>query len=248
MNQKIEFKKDCIMKTMVSEITDISLSHDYKVLDDMIEGYFDVSGEYKITKTSMVREEFMYTIPFSIALSSLIDKSSINLTIGDFNYSIEKDILHLKMVLNMDYKEVEIEEPEPEMVEEEEEIIEEEGMDTVDEILESIPDVTDEDDETVYHNELMIDEKNDNVLMEETEVNVEEKKEAEASIKNIINGMSDEENYCKYKVYIMREEDTIESVAIKYNVSLDDLRGYNDIENINIGDKIVVPFINAEEQ
>ena len=44
MNQKIEFKKDCMLKTYVSSITDISLTHDYKILDDTIEGYFDVTG------------------------------------------------------------------------------------------------------------------------------------------------------------------------------------------------------------
>ena len=36
MNQKIEFKKDCMLKTYVSSITDISLTHDYKILDEEI--------------------------------------------------------------------------------------------------------------------------------------------------------------------------------------------------------------------
>jgi LysM repeat protein len=243
MNKEIEFKKDCIMKTMVSEITDISLTHDYKVLDDVIDGYFDISGEYKVTKASMQREEFMYTIPFSIALSSLIDKNSINLTIKDFNYSVDKDVLHLKMLLNMDYKEMEIEEfIEPQV---EEEIIEEEEMETVDEILESIEEVNED---TVFHNELMIEEEKKEEMIEDVKIDLEDKKEAEKSIENIISGMSEEESYYKYKVYIMREEDTIESVAIKYNVTLDDLREYNDIENISIGDKIVVPFININAE
>jgi LysM repeat protein len=44
----------------------------------------------------------------------------------------------------------------------------------------------------------------------------------------------------------MRKEDTIESVAIKYNVSLNDLAEYNNISNINVGDKIIVP-VNCEE-
>lgn len=244
MNQLIEFKKDCIMKTMISEITDISLTHDYKVLDDVIEGYFDISGEYKITKASTQKEEFMFTIPFSIALSSLIDRSSINLTIKDFNYSVEKDIIHLNMSLNLDYQEIEVQEE----VETEEErpiinqIIEEKNndeediMDTVDELLDNMPEV-EETDEPTFHNELMMDEK--------IEENVEEKKEAQESIKSIISGMTTEESYYKYKVYIMREEDTIESVAIKYNVTLDDLREYNNIENINVGDKIVIPFVNV---
>lgn len=251
MNQLIEFKKDFIMKTMISEITDISLTHDYKVMEDMIEGYFDISGEYKITKASASREDFMFTVPFSIALSSLIDKSSINLTIKDFNYTIEKDVLHLKMALNMDYQEIAIsqeiieedttiEEVTPEEVideylEDETNNVEDDMvLDTLEEVVESMP----MDEEFTFHNELMIDDK--------SEVkNIEDKKEAEESIKSIISEMTGEESYYKYKVYIMREEDTIESVAIKYNVTLDVLREYNSLDNINVGDKIVIPFINV---
>ena len=249
MNNVIEFKKDCIMKTMVAEITDISLTHDYKIMDDIIDGYFDISGEYKTTLASMQKEEFMYTIPFSIALSSLIDKTSINLTIKDFNYSVDKDILHLKMALNMDYKEIEIpEEPIPEI---DPEFTKEEEMDTVDEVLNSITNLVEE--EPVYHNELMIEEEKE--LSSYTEKNIqietntiEDKKEAEESIKNIINNMNDEETYYRYKIYIMREEDTIESIAIKYNVTLDDLREYNNLQNINIGDKIVITCIKVIDE
>jgi len=247
MNQVIEFKKDCIMKTMISEITDISLTHDYKVMEDMIEGYFDISGEYKITKASTQKEDFMFTIPFSIALSSLIDRNSINLTIKDFNYSVEKDLLHLKMALSMDYQEVKIEEvKEEEIIVDslEESVIEdkeEEGiMEAVDDYIESVSDDSIELDEPVFHNELMLDNVN-----EEIQVDLEDKMEAEESIKSIISDMTGEESYYKYKVYIMREEDTIESVAIKYNVTLDDLREYNSLDNINVGDKIVIPFINV---
>lgn len=234
MNNVIEFKKDCIMKTMVSEITDISLTHDYKVLDDVVDGYFDISGEYKVTAASIQKEEFMYTIPFSIALSSLIDKESIDLTIKDFTYEVEKDILHLKMSLNMNYKEVEIPEVEEEIIDEGSE------LESVEEILESIEEP---EESSTFHNELMMD----NIeTLENTveEIDIVDKKEAEESLSMVINDMKEEESYYKYKVYIMRSEDTIESVAIKYNITLDDLKEYNNLENINIGDKIVIPFIN----
>lgn len=245
MNNVIEFKKDCIMKTRVAEITDITATHDYKILDDLIEGYFDVSGEYKITAAGLQKEEFMFTIPFSIALSSLIDKSTINLELKDFSYEIEKDILHLKMILNMNYEEIH------EIVSETKEE-EEETMTSVDELLESLKETNTQ--ETESSSELMMD---DNIDVKEdikeevnndiNEINENEKIEAQTSIKNIISSMTDEESFYKYKVYIMREEDTIESIAIKYNVTLDDLREYNDLESLNIGDKIVIPFININK-
>lgn len=229
MNNKIEFKKDLIMKTVVSEITDISLTHDYKILDDVVEGYFDVTGEYKVSKSSVTKEEFMFSIPFSIALSSLINKDTIDLTIYDFKYEIEKDIIHLKMVLNMDYDEIE------------DYMEEEDLMDYTDEIINS---VSEEDNKNEYHNELMNDLVEDNVLVNEQKSDIKE--ETDKSVNNIINEMK-EESFYKYKVYIMREEDTIESIAIKYNVTLDDLREYNVLENINIGDKIIIPSISNEK-
>ena len=70
MKETIEFKKDCMLKTYVSSISDITLSHDYKILEDTIEGYFDVAGSYKATMSSVEKEDFFYTIPFTIALSS----------------------------------------------------------------------------------------------------------------------------------------------------------------------------------
>lgn len=236
MNNVIEFKKDCIMKTMVHEITDISLTHDYKVMSDMIEGYFDVSGEYKATASSVSKEDFMYTIPFSIALSSMIDKTSINLTIKDFNYEVDKDVLHLKMALNMEYEEIKIEDH----------IVEQDDVnESIEEALdEPVPAVSEELELNVtneYHNELMND------LVEE-KIDLEDKKEAEESMNNIISSMGDSNSFYKYKIYIMREEDTIESIAIKYNVTLDELREYNEIENIHIGDKIVVPILNTNNE
>ncbi len=230
MNNIIEFKKDCIMKTYVSEITNISLTHDYKIMDDTVEGYFDVVGEYKITKSSITNEEFSYTIPFTIALSSLIDKDTINLSINDFSYDIEKDILHLKISLSMDYNEIEIKE--------EENIVEEykmEGMDLKnnEEEIENKEDII----ENEFHNELM-----DNY---EKEVTIEEKKETEETINKVIDTIPDS-GFNKYKVYIMREEDTLESIMIKYNVKISDIKEYNDIENLKVGDKIVIPFIENE--
>lgn len=245
MNQLIEFKKDCIMKTVVAEVTDISLTHDYKVLDDVIDGYFDVSGEYKVTKASMQKEEFMYTIPFTIALSSLIDKNTINLTIKDFNYAVEKDVLHLKMDLDMNYEEIK-EETKEEITLEDENVVEEEEeiMESVEDVLESIPEVSVEND---FHDEVMQEmiEQNENII--EEKVDIADKEEAQTSIKNIISNMKSD-GYYKYKVYIMREEDTIESVAIKYSVTLDDLKEYNELDSIKCGSKIVIPYIKTDEE
>lgn len=231
MNQKIEFKKDCMLKTYVSSITDISLTHDYKILDDTIEGYFDVTGSYKVTMSSVETESFMFTIPFTIALSSLIDKDTIDLKLSDFNYSVEKDVLHLKMFLDMDYQEIEIKE-------------DTEDNEKIDNMINDLIDkesTTDIKSPSEFHNEVMLD----NVIDSKEEVSTKEKV-SEKNFNTIFNEVK-ESNFSKYKVYIMRSEDTLESILVKYNVTMDEIKEYNDIDNINIGSKIVIPY-NENEQ
>lgn len=231
MNQKIEFKKDCMLKTYVSSITDISLTHDYKILDDTIEGYFDVTGSYKVTMSSVETESFMFTIPFTIALSSLIDKDTIDLKLSDFNYSVEKDVLHLKMFLDMDYQEIEIKE-------------DTEDNEEIDNMINDLMDkesTTDIKSPSEFHNEVM----SDNVIDSKEEVSTKEKV-SEKNFNTIFNEVK-ESNFSKYKVYIMRSEDTLESILVKYNVTMDEIKEYNDIDNINIGSKIVIPY-NKNEQ
>lgn len=231
MNQKIEFKKDCMLKTYVSSITDISLTHDYKILDDTIEGYFDVTGSYKVTMSSVETESFMFTIPFTIALSSLIDKDTIDLKLSDFNYSVEKDVLHLKMFLDMDYQEIEIKE----------DIEDNEKIDNMINDLIDKESTTNIKSPSEFHNEVMLD----NVIDSKEEVSTKEKV-SEKNFNTIFNEVK-ESNFSKYKVYIMRSEDTLESILVKYNVTMDEIKEYNDIDNINIGSKIVIPY-NKNEQ
>ena len=63
------------------------------------------------------------------------------------------------------------------------------------------------------------------------------------TINNIKNLINTEEKYVSYKVYIVRHGDTIESICNKYNLMVDDIKEYNDLTNINVGDKIIIPQI-----
>lgn len=233
MKETIEFKKDCMLKTYASSISDITLSHDYKILEDTIEGYFDVAGSYKATISSVETEDFFYTIPFTIALSSLIDKDSINLSIHDFSYETEKDVLHLKMVLDMEYTKL------PEEVNNEE--IEETGENEMEEVNDVIDDYINEKDllsPKDFHDEVMLDK---TTTIKETNNEI-----TDNNMKTIFNNVTEKE-YSKFKVYIMREEDTLDSILLKYNVKMDEITEYNDVENIHVGDKIIIPIIKNEE-
>ena len=52
---------------------------------------------------------------------------------------------------------------------------------------------------------------------------------------------TESDDYLTYKVYVYKETDTIESVLEKYNITIDDLSDYNDLENLHTGVKLVIP-------
>jgi len=62
-------------------------------------------------------------------------------------------------------------------------------------------------------------------------------------IKSLFSNLNEEETFSTYHVYIMRSEDTLESVVAKYNISKEILSKYNDIDNIKLGDKLIIPAL-----
>lgn len=49
------------------------------------------------------------------------------------------------------------------------------------------------------------------------------------------------ETYKSYKIYIVRDGDSIETILEKYSISKDKLEEYNDLKELKIGDKIIIP-------
>ena len=90
--------------------------------------------------------------------------------------------------------------------------------------------------------EVNIDVLIDNILEErciEEEVEekvLEEKIDEKEEIKEIENT-----GYKSYTVYIVREGDTLETILEKYNVTKDEIIEYNDVSQLKLGDKIIIP-------
>ena len=55
-----------------------------------------------------------------------------------------------------------------------------------------------------------------------------------------------EEKYITYKVHIIRDNETIDEITTKYNVSKEELEKYNDLNNIVLGTKIIIPISNEQ--
>ena len=51
-----------------------------------------------------------------------------------------------------------------------------------------------------------------------------------------------EETYATYSVYILREEETVNSLIAKYKTTKEELESYNDLSNLTLGSKIIIPL------
>lgn len=95
------------------------------------------------------------------------------------------------------------------------------------------------DDVSDYLDEYFKDE-NNNLTEEVKEVKTE--LDVDNEITNITNNIIEtNDKYYTYKIYIVRENDTVESICSKYNITYEELKEYNDLNEINIGDKIIIP-------
>lgn len=61
------------------------------------------------------------------------------------------------------------------------------------------------------------------------------------TVKSIFDNMDENEGYVVYKVHIVTENDTLESIMEKYNVTKESLEAYNNLTELKIGDKLIVP-------
>ena len=227
MNQKIPFTKDILFKSKIAEITSISLEHELNVGDE-ISGNFIISGDYKTHEVCVNKEDFEYKLPFNVELTENIDKDTLNFEIIDFYYDIiGDDTLRVNIEFMVSAEEIKEEEELEEITMEEEvkedrEIVDFEPVEK--EIIEVPLDIPEEVEEVK-------DEKEENERLNEEEKST------------ILNAISSSDNeFVTYNVHIVRGMETLESICETYKVSMDLVKEYNNIETINIGDKIIIPI------
>ncbi len=188
MNKIVPFKKDIIFKSHLEEITSISLEHTLKIQDNVVSGNFIVSGEYKVTSTSVDIDKFEYELPFMAAFDPKYNLDEASVNINDFYYEIINDnVLSVNIEVIVDN-----------LVEVEERCVEEE----------------------------------------------EEKKDTDISL---FESIDVEDTYKTYKVYIIRENDNIETIIQKYSVEKEELEKYNNLSEIKLGDKIIIPITHERD-
>lgn len=57
---------------------------------------------------------------------------------------------------------------------------------------------------------------------------------------------SNEETFSTYYVYMVREEDTLEAIIEKYQTTREELQSYNDLTDVKVGSKLIIPCATNE--
>ena len=223
MNCKIPFTKDIDFEKKVSEITSISLEHETKIEDGTLKGNFIVSGDFKSHEVSVNKEPFSYILPFEIDLAEDIDENTIEFMIEDFTYEvIDNEILRVNIDFNViaSLKEKEEEEEEEPLFQDAENaFLEQEELNTAEERVEK--------------------EAPEEKLLEENETEEQSERESEDTI--IKNIKSDGQEYATYHIHMVSDGESVETICTMYNSNVNILQDYNDLSNVNAGDKLIIP-------
>lgn len=260
MRENKHIEKELLFKNNIKDITSISLDSDYKIENSSLVGNFIISGEYKIHEVSINREKFNFKIPFNIEIDKDIDKKTIKLEITNFVYDYKQD----ELIVNIDYEI--LGDRESVLLFDDEESLDEflnkrevEVIDTrLDEIKntterKSIDKIEEKELDTDIKNKIELNDSQNNTRLDnndnlddlENKIDIIEPKEEEREQINtneIIDSIdTNNDKFITYKVYKIHENETLESIVIKYHTTIDDLKEYNDLSNLNIGDKIIIP-------
>ena len=229
MKNVIPYTKECSFEGKVAEITSISLEHNIDVENGALIGNFQITGDYKSHEVSLNKEPFEFNLPFSIELADSATRESVEFDINDFNYQLINDNT-LKVDIEFSVTTPVIEEIPDERTPDIFETVEDEYEDLYEKLMSESESVVREAE----------------VIEEEA---VEEKREdlvsAESTIVEAIK--SDEDSYITYNVHIARDNETIETISSMYSCEIEILSKYNDLSNITIGDKIIIPALVLDE-
>ena len=230
MKQIVTLEKEIAFKTMVGEISSISLEPDLAFINDSeIEGNLIISGTYKMTEASTIEEEFSYKVPVEIMLTTALEEETRKVDINNFTYAIVNE------EVSGDVREIK-----------DEEIRENETVeDNTKEEIEVLTTDEEKEEEPVSLEEKLPSLEEVPVMKEEEKVTEPAMKE-DTSNKQVMDSIfsafaNTEETYSTYSVYILREDDNLEEVIAKYNTNREVLSEYNDLDNLKVGSKLIIP-------
>lgn len=234
MKKIINYEKDILFKTNIGEICSISLEHDFTVDDGFLVGEFIISGDYKPNILSLNKEAFNYQLPLEYELEDNVDIATLSYDIENFEYNVKDDELSVFIDFGIRYEECSMEPTIPE--------ISEEDLDSLDFDAIELPAFVDR------QSEVEIDGDNIETKVEEEEIETEKpvKVSNETRLDDeekelILESTMMEDEYITYHVHIVREGDTLDSIAKEYGTSIEIIKAYNNTEALELKTKIIIP-------
>lgn len=267
MKKTISFEKKIDFPTMIGEITSISLDHNLKFVDQSnVEGNFLLTGTYKLTEASRLEDNFNFEIAADIMLNETLDLDTAKIDIEDFYYELENDDT---MICHIDVKIEGVEKIDEVETIEESIILPSNSFEDTKIVSIEMPEATlDEEDLNIVKNNF---EESSIIKVEQTHAKKEDR-ECDGDYQNTqqINNMETdnmneqietqgktieegslfssfkdtEETFSSYSVYIIREEETLQTLIEKYKTTKEELESYNDLSSITVGSKIILPTKN----
>lgn len=270
MKKVIPFSKTVHFKTMIAEVTDIEVKHTLKVEEDQsIDGDILVDGTYKMTEASQIEEKFHYSWPFTIEVDEKYDISNAEIVIRDFYFEIiNEEDLKVNVELEITNVEEKLEEFMRDLEDFKDEKINQKHVQPIPielnqdiEAVEFLDQETPQQDYSIYQEAsfeelkepklgLSQDTLSKEVQNISTTINLEsnqnnslqtENNQTVEEIPNIFASINQEETFVTYHVYIVREQDTLDSILEKYQIPREELASYNDLNQIKVGSKIIIP-------
>ena len=253
MKQIITLEKEIAFKTMFWDITSISLEPDLAFINDSeIEGNLIISGTYKMTEASALEEKFNYKVPVEIMLTTSLLEDKRKVDVNNFTYEIvNEEALAIKVELLIEgLEKIEIEEDDN--IDLKDEVRNSDSEEEEIEVLTTndLDDTTEEVTTNVMSDD--IKEEISTVMNEEVKEELPTLKEEAETIKEDTNNKkvmdsifsafaNTDETYATYSVYILREDDNLEEVITKYKTNREALAEYNDLDNLKVGSKLIIP-------
>lgn len=241
MKSIIPYTKTISFGSKIAEITSMSLEYELEKSQEDVHGNFIISGEYRSHEVSVNREPFLHKLPFSIEITDKIDLDSIRFEITDFSYDVVNDeTVEIDIEFSIEADEIK-EEVIEELIEEKTEVEEERNLFTkVEDPISNVMDLVETKPETILETpEESVLEERDEIVEEQEENRNEDMKESEETIINHINPADD--SYATYHIHIVKEGESIETICTMYQSNLNLLTDYNDFNELNTGDKIIIP-------
>ena len=255
MRQIITLEKEIAFKTMVGEISSISLEPDLSFINDSeIEGNLIISGTYKMTEASTIEEDFNYKVPVEIMLTTSLEEETRKVDINNFTYAIvNEEALQINVELIIEgLEKIEVEEESEEDNSDVRDVSDEEDDSTREEIEVLTTEESAKEELPSFEEVEELPSLENIAIKEEVPVMMEEAIEVEPTMKEDTNNKqvmdsifsafaNTDETYSTYSVYILREDDNLEEVMAKYNTNREVLSEYNDLDNLKVGAKLIIP-------